>query len=361
MKICLIGNGLGSLFLANKLYKKNLKITVFYEREIYKSNNSQTIGITEKNINNLKKILPNVFKLGNKINQIKIYDNQYDEKISFKPNKEYHFMVIEYNKILRDLQKKLINKKNINFKKTKLSKISLNKKFLNDYDIVIDTNLENSFSKKYFSKKIYKNYLSKAYVTNLSHSKLKNNNIANQIYTEYGPLAFLPISKNKTSIVFSISNKYEFLKKKEIKNLILKYNRIYKIKKFSKIINFNLTLSLLRKYYKENVLAFGDKIHKIHPHAGQGFNMVMRDIEILSNLIENKIQLGLPLDKEILREFQDSTKYKNTIFANGVDLFYEIFELEKKIPRGISNIIFNTLKRNKYITSISSKLANEGF
>ncbi len=361
MKICLIGNGLGSLFLANKLYKKKLKITVFYEREIYKSTNSQTIGITEKNIYNLKKILPNVFKIGNKINQINIYDNHYDEKISFKPNKEYHFMVIEYNKILRNLQKKLINKKNINFKKTKLSKISLNKNFLNDYDIVVDTNLENSFSKKYFSKKIYKDYFSKAYVTNLYHSNLKNNNIANQIYTEYGPLAFLPISKNKTSIVFSISNKHKFFKKEEIKDLILKYNRKYKIKKFSKIINFNLTLSLFRKYYHENVLAFGDKIHKIHPHAGQGFNMVMRDIEILSNLIETKIQLGLPLDKDTLREFQDLTKYKNTIFANGVDLFYEIFELEKKIPRSISNLIFSTLKRNKYITSISSRLANEGF
>ena len=66
-------------------------------------------------------------------------------------------------------------------------------------------------------------------------------------------------------------------------------------------------------------------------------------------------------DKDTLREFQDLTKYKNTIFANGVDLFYEIFELEKKIPRSISNLIFSTLKRNKYITSISSRLANEGF
>ena len=41
-------------------------------------------------------------------------------------------------------------------------------------------------------------------------------------------------------------------------------------------------------------MAFGDSLHKIHPLAGQGFNMTLRDIKILSNIIQNRIDLGLP-------------------------------------------------------------------
>ena len=35
----------------------------------------------------------------------------------------------------------------------------------------------------------------------------------------------------------------------------------------------------------KNILSFGDLIHKVHPLAGQGFNMTIRDIKSLSNII----------------------------------------------------------------------------
>ena len=34
--------------------------------------------------------------------------------------------------------------------------------------------------------------------------------------------------------------------------------------------SFELKSSNLRNYYKENILAFGDLLHKLHPLAGQG-------------------------------------------------------------------------------------------
>ena len=48
-----------------------------------------------------------------------------------------------------------------------------------------------------------------------------------------------------------------------------------------------------------NILAFGDLLHTIHPLAGQGFNMTIRDVKILLNIIKNKVEVGLPLDKSI--------------------------------------------------------------
>ena len=49
---------------------------------------------------------------------------------------------------------------------------------------------------------------------------------------------------------------------------------------------------MLRNYIHKNILAFGELIHRIHPLAGQGFNMTIRDIKSLSNIIDQKLYLG---------------------------------------------------------------------
>jgi 2-octaprenyl-6-methoxyphenol hydroxylase len=56
-------------------------------------------------------------------------------------------------------------------------------------------------------------------------------------------------------------------------------------------------------------LAFGDLLHKIHPLAGQGFNMTIRDIKVLVNIIQNRLNLGLPLDSSVNEQFE---KIQNT-------------------------------------------------
>ena len=62
--------------------------------------------------------------------------------------------------------------------------------------------------------------------------------------------------------------------------------------RFNKLNKFELKLSNLRNYYFSNILAFGDCLHKIHPFAGQGLNMTIRDIRVISKIIQNKIKLS---------------------------------------------------------------------
>ena len=62
----------------------------------------------------------------------------------------------------------------------------------------------------------------------------------------------------------------------EILNLIKNNNLKYKIKKVFKLESFKIKSSNLRNYYSNNILAFGDLLHRIHPLAGQGFNMTSK-------------------------------------------------------------------------------------
>jgi 2-octaprenyl-6-methoxyphenol hydroxylase len=184
------------------------------------------------------------------------------------------------------------------------------------------------------------------------------NNTAVQIFTKKGPLAFLPISNKKTSIVYSVHNSNNG-EKENIKELIKNKNFKYKIKEIKKINNFELKSFNLRSYYHKNILAFGDLLHKVHPLAGQGFNMTIRDIKVLSQIIKKKLDLGLLLDSSVSLEFQKKIKHKNFIFSNGIDLIHEFFNIERKtrtsLLRKSAKLISNQALINKMLTKIADK------
>ena len=143
-------------------------------------------------------------------------------------------------------------------------------------------------------------------------------------------------------------------------NLIKKYNPIYSIKKINNWKSFELRLTNLRNYYKNNILAFGDLLHKIHPLAGQGFNMSLRDIKLLSNLIDERMNLGLELDSSICQEFQKKIQDKNLIFSTGIDWIYELFNLGNKINSNYLNTPIKLIGNNKIINKFIKKFADRG-
>jgi len=59
--------------------------------------------------------------------------------------------------------------------------------------------------------------------------------------------------------------------------------------------------------------------------------MTIRDIKVLSKIIDNKIGLGLPIDSSIADEFQRVTKHFNFLYGKAIDGIYEFFMFDNKI------------------------------
>ena len=227
------------------------------------------------------------------------------------------------------------------------------------YKLIINCDAQNQITKKFFSNKIEKDYNSYAYVTSISHKKVLENNIAFQNFTNKGPIAFLPISNTETSVVFSIRTR-NCKDKFDINNLIRKYNPRYSINKINPCARFKLKSSILRKYYTNNILAFGDLLHKIHPLAGQGFNMSLRDIKLLSKLIDEKINIGLDIDSSVCHKFQKESQDKNYVFFEGIDWIYELFYFESKFNSNLISKSINFIGKNSFINSFFKKFADKG-
>ena len=210
--------------------------------------------------------------------------------LNFSEDSKNLMYVFENDKI-REILIKEIKKKKI---KT-LQKNIYELKDLDGYDMKI---LCLGRSSKIYQSIVDNRSLNKDYkeiaITGYVKHKLKNLNTA-QYFLNEGPLAILPFSKNNFSFVWSVDKEYQ----KKNTNLIVK-SKICKVLKTNKIQisnqqSYPLMLNLKRTYYKNDILILGEGLHTVHPVAGQGFNLVLRDINKLQKIFKYYTELGMSL------------------------------------------------------------------
>jgi 2-octaprenyl-6-methoxyphenol hydroxylase len=356
MTVCILGNSLTALTLAKALVNYEINVDVIFNKKNYIINHSRTIGISKNNVDFFNNNIINIEKLIWNIKTIEIYsENLKREKLlNFKENKSQLFSIIKNYKLYQLLDKDLSKSK---FFKSKFS-TEKNLFPLNKYELIINCDPSNFITKRYFSKKISKEYNSTAYTTIISHDEIINDT-AVQIFTKKGPLAFLPISNKKTSVVYSVYNSIN-QKEENVKQLIKDKNFNYIIRKVEKISSFELKSLNLRSYYHNNILAFGDLLHKVHPLAGQGFNMTIRDIKVLLQIIKKRLDVGLLIDSSVNSEFQKEIKHKNFIFSNGIDLINEFFNVERKTRINFLSKSIKLIGNQPSINRMFVKIADKG-
>ena len=134
-----------------------------------------------------------------------------------------------------------------------------------------------------------------------------------QFFLKESILAVLPIRKGLVSIVWSCD--YQFFEKlnslddKSIENeLNLIIGNYYKdIKIVSKKESFPLFMNSVESIFKDRVLLVGDAAHFIHPMAGQGLNLGIRDIIFLEKIIDKKDYKDIGL-RGFLRKYERARK-----------------------------------------------------
>lgn len=359
MKACLIGYNLTNFILAIVLANKNFKVDIVFEKKIKIKQGNRTIGVSKTNID----FLNSLFKIPKNclwpIYDIKIYNskNEHSQFLEFKDRNNENFFLLKQFNLFKITKRKCELLKNVFFKNfTEKKLLKLEKK--NDYNFIINSETNNILSKKFFFNKIQKNFNSIAHTSILNH-KTTQNHSAIQIFTKLGPLAFLPFSKNKTSVVYSVEKKYK-ASEIQITNEILKYAQNFKNKKLENFEKYNLKFSFPRKINCKNILCFGEALHKIHPLAGQGFNMTLRDIKLLSNIIDKHLYNGLEVNETIITNFVKKTKHLNYLFGTGINFINSFFKIDKRFEGYLSEKLFIFFNNNPTLIKNSIKIADKG-
>ena len=375
-KICIIGGSLTGLVTAISLSKLNFEIDLITGNFVNNLKSSRTITVSENNFHFLNKL--NISKLLKKeiwiCSKMKLYTESESGNFSeiFELNKEGKneniFYILENSKIMSLMLNKIKKIKSISLKKNKIvssinnSGLLKSVKFNNNISkyslVIICTGYNSSLVRNIFNDKMIENLYKEFAVTTIINHKPFKNNIARQIFLDESIFAMLPISKTKTSIVWSLKNfmkeKNNSFLKKRIKIYASKY--LKEIKFNSKIEKNDLNLLIRNKYYLNRTLLFGDALHSMHPFIGQSFNMTLRDLICLEKILEEKINLGLDIgSSDVLSEFSDVTKSQNFSFSIGSDILKNVLSFKKA-----RNDIFKILNKSNLAKNIIFDVADKG-
>ena len=134
----------------------------------------------------------------------------------------------------------------------------------------------------------------------------RHNNVAYERFTDQGPIAFLPMTHNRCSLVWTVPLKQadELMKLGDTDFLQLLQQRfgfrLGQLQKVGKRQAYPLKLIESTQVVRNRVVIVGNAAHSIHPVAGQGFNLALRDIAILTELISTAEDAG---DSKLLQSY----------------------------------------------------------
>jgi len=387
-KVCIIGGGLTGLMTAITLSKLNLQIDLVTGDIDQNIKSNRSTAISQENYNFLKKLKISNFAKKDfwPCSKMKLYTerktNKFDEIFQIKNDKNPEQKILymmNNSKIKKKLMSNIKKEKLITIKSQKrvlgivssgmLKSLKFNKVDNSKYNlIIICAGADSKLAKKIFQNMIFKrSYGEVAITTTIEHVALKNETVR-QIFLPNEIFALLPISNTRTSIVWSVKKtlikklktKKSFFFKSKISNYAK--NFLDKIKLISEIDLNNLNLLIRSKYHADRVLLFGDALHIVHPLAGQGFNMVLRDLMTLQKLLKNKINLGLDIgSSDILLEFSNEVKPRNFAYSIGIDFLKNSFSVSNKSFEAFRNLIISSLNKSDFAKDLFYNIANKGF
>ncbi len=375
-KICIIGDGLAGISTAITLSTENIQIDLYGgNKNSFNKNDNRTTAVSETSYQFIKEKL----NIKNKnfllwpCREVNLFFEEKNKNINFlnfKEEKNKLMYIFQNKELKKTLEKQIKKKKNIKLINKDITNIDyktnsiLSNKKTFFYDLIIlsagmKSSLYNKITK---GRSIEKNYNEIALTTVVKHN-FKINNVS-QFFLKEGPLAILPFNKKSFSIVWSVSSSYFHKNNKLLKEIMnAKVKKLMdnpKIKIIESIQSFPINLNLKTKYYKENVLILGDGLHTVHPLAGQGFNLVLRDIKKLSELVSKASKLGLSLKNSfLLKDFCTARKSENLILGLGIDLTNTFFK-NNKFFFPIKKTILKNIKNFPFIKKISQSISDKG-
>ena len=183
-----------------------------------------------------------------------------------------------------------------------------------------------------------------ALVCAIEHEK-PHSGIAHQFFMPAGPLAILPLTGNRCSIVWSETTanaaKINALCDDDYLDVLRPRfgdflgNITLSGARFTYPLNLSMTATLIAP----RTALVGDAAHGLHPIAGQGLNAGMRDIAALAEVIADASRRGEDIGSDaVLGRYQQWRRFDNAALALATDTFNRLFSNDNPLLRTVRDL-----------------------
>jgi len=168
-------------------------------------------------------------------------------------------------------------------------------------------------------------------VCTIAHEK-PHNNVAHEHFYPSGPFAILPISGNRSSIVWTERDKnvpglMALDDAAFTKELAARFGDFMgDLKLNGPRWSYPLDLQFARNYSDKRLAVVGDAAHGMHPIAGQGLNVGLRDVAALAEVLIDAHRLGLDIGaSHVLRGYDQWRRFDTTVMLALTDGLNRLF------------------------------------
>ena len=188
------------------------------------------------------------------------------------------------------------------------------------------------------------NYNQTALVCALSHEK-QHFGVAHQFFNPAGPLAILPLKGNKSSIVWTETKDrakhINDMCDEDYLNALSPFigSFLGSINLVGDRFSYPLGLSLADSFIAKRTVLVGDSAHGIHPLAGQGLNLGLKDIAALTEVLALAKRRGESFSsKQVLERYQKWRRFDTSAMAVATDSINKLFSNDNIILRSMRDI-----------------------
>lgn len=183
-----------------------------------------------------------------------------------------------------------------------------------------------------------------ALVCAISHEK-PHHGCAHQFFMPPGPLAILPLPGNRSSIVWSETHANAAAINALEDEAYMAALRprfgdfLGDIRLEGTRFTYPLNLTLANAFVAPRVALVGDAAHGVHPIAGQGLNLGLRDVgalaEVLIEAQRRGEEIGAP---DVLDRYQRWRRWDTATLALGTDAINKLFSNDNPLLRGLRDL-----------------------
>lgn len=164
------------------------------------------------------------------------------------------------------------------------------------------------------------------------HHERPHNGIAHEYFLPSGPFAILPMTGQRASIVWTEKDTLAAaLGRLDDTAYLAELTRRFgdflgTLSLAAPRFAYPLGLSLAEELVADRLALVGDAARRIHPIAGQGFNLGLKDAAALADCVRDGLHAGLDAgDGEILARYQRWRRFDSVTMALATDVFTRLF------------------------------------
>ncbi|MCA1456350.1 ubiquinone biosynthesis hydroxylase [Bradyrhizobium sp. BRP22] len=168
---------------------------------------------------------------------------------------------------------------------------------------------------------------------------------AEEHFLPAGPFAILPLKGKRSSLVWTENRKEASrivgLSEQEFHDELERRFGLHlgEVKALDKPRAFPLGYFVARSFIAERLALVGDAAHLIHPIAGQGLNMGLRDVAALAEVVVDAARLGIDLGQaDVLERYQRWRRFDTMAMGVATNSLNFLFSNESTLLRTVRDV-----------------------